>query len=454
MPRLVHTVPQYRLHRASGQALVTLGGRDHYLGPWRSKASRIAYDRLVSEWLARDRQPTIERDGLEIVDLIARFIRHAKRYYVKDGRPTGEADNFRYALRPLRRLYGHALCDEFGPAKLKVVRDRMIRNGLSRGVINSRIRRIKQVFSWGVAEELVAPHVYQGLAHVRGLKRNRSAARETAPVRPVSRECVEATLPHMPPIVADMVQVQRLCGCRPQEICLMRPREVDRRDKVWLFRPAAYKTEHHDRTRVIFIGPKAQVILKPYLNREADQYCFSPAESERRRKQLMRERRVSKVQPSQVDRSKRRPQRKPHDHYTEKTYYSAIHRACDKAFGETIGPLTWNQLLTLARSGKVRKKDMVRKGRRNRWKLASHERALFEKRPNYDAVDAEIEWFAKLAPQRWSPNQLRHAAGTEIRAKYGLEAAQLVLGHQKADVTQIYAERDLRRAIEIIREVG
>ena len=56
--------------------------------------------------------------------------------------------------------------------------------------------------------------------------------------------------------------------------------------------------------------------------------------------------------------------------------------------------------------------------------------------------------------ERWSPNQLRHTAGTEIRAKFGLEAAQVVLGHAAADVTQIYAERDLALATQVAREVG
>jgi integrase len=54
----------------------------------------------------------------------------------------------------------------------------------------------------------------------------------------------------------------------------------------------------------------------------------------------------------------------------------------------------------------------------------------------------------------WHPNQLRHAAATLIRARYGLEAAQAILGHAKADVTQVYAERDLAKAIAVMAEIG
>ena len=50
MPRLVHRNPKYRKHRASGQAVVTIDGRDHYLGPYGTKASHNEFDRLIGEW--------------------------------------------------------------------------------------------------------------------------------------------------------------------------------------------------------------------------------------------------------------------------------------------------------------------------------------------------------------------------------------------------------------------
>jgi integrase len=54
----------------------------------------------------------------------------------------------------------------------------------------------------------------------------------------------------------------------------------------------------------------------------------------------------------------------------------------------------------------------------------------------------------------WTPLQLRHTAATMIRSRFGLEAAQTVLGHAKADTTQIYAERDLARAHAVMAEIG
>jgi site-specific recombinase XerC len=64
------------------------------------------------------------------------------------------------------------------------------------------------------------------------------------------------------------------------------------------------------------------------------------------------------------------------------------------------------------------------------------------------------ELLAGQIAHRCHPHQLRHAAATSIRARYGLEAAQVILGHAKADVTQVYAERDLTKAHEVMREIG
>ncbi len=54
MPRLdaAIRVPSDRRHKPSGQAVVTLNGRDSYLGKCNTQASRIESDRLIGEWLA------------------------------------------------------------------------------------------------------------------------------------------------------------------------------------------------------------------------------------------------------------------------------------------------------------------------------------------------------------------------------------------------------------------
>jgi hypothetical protein len=58
MPRRPIT-PSYRLHKPSGQAVVTLNYQDKYLGPHGSPESRAAYDRLIAEWLANGRRSVV-----------------------------------------------------------------------------------------------------------------------------------------------------------------------------------------------------------------------------------------------------------------------------------------------------------------------------------------------------------------------------------------------------------
>ncbi|MCH7752444.1 MAG: hypothetical protein IH898_09865 [Planctomycetes bacterium] len=82
MPRLRNRVPNYCRHRASGQAVVTIQGQDHYLGPWKSKASHLEYDRLVSEWMQNGRQLPFESTcDLTVSEVCATYWRFSQSYY-------------------------------------------------------------------------------------------------------------------------------------------------------------------------------------------------------------------------------------------------------------------------------------------------------------------------------------------------------------------------------------
>ena len=93
---------------------------------------------------------------------------------------------------------------------------------------------------------------------------------------PVDDGVVNATLKCLPPIVADMVRLQRLTGCRPEEVCMIRPCDVDPSGPVWAYRPHSHKTQHHGRDRIIFIGAKGQDVLRPYLLRDKTAFVFAP----------------------------------------------------------------------------------------------------------------------------------------------------------------------------------
>ncbi|WP_169973101.1 tyrosine-type recombinase/integrase [Tautonia rosea] len=401
--------PSYRHHKRSGQAVVTLNGRDHYLGPHGSPESRAEYDRLIAEWLSNGRRSpkTASRSrgrsgsgsDLTINEMLLAYLRFAEGYYVKNGTPTQEPDNIRWAVRPLRKLYGHTLAQDFGPLALKAVRQTMIDSGLCRAEINRRVGRIVRVFKWAVSEELIPAEVHHGLRAVSGLRFGRSEARESDPVRPVPDAFVDAIESFVSCQVWAMVELQRLSGMRPGEVVSMRTIDLDTTGRVWTYTPADHKTSHHGKARTIFLGPQAQAILRSWIRTELEALLFSPAEAEAERKAVMRAARKTSVQPSQRNRAKPRRKRKPGDAYTVESYRRAIARAI---------------------------------------KQANTERAE-----------------RGLPPiPHWHPHQLRHNAATRLRKEFGLDAARAVLGHSSPIVTEVYAELDAMKAAEVMERVG
>ena len=425
MPRLKNSTPRYRKHKASGQAVVTIDGQDYYLGPHGSRPSRREYERLIGEWLQNDRSLPVDPYAITVAQVVNAYQKFAKRYYVKNGEPTGTFESIKPMLRLVRKHYGDKQVCEFGPLALKTLQTRMIEANSSRRYINDQTSRIRLMFKWAASNEMIPFEVFHRLTAVDGLRKGRTDARETAPVPPVADEVVEQTLPHLQTVVADMVRFQRLTGCRPGEVCILRRCDIDTSSDVWTYRPRSHKTEHHDRDRVIVIGPKAQDILRPYLLRDSEVCCFCPTDSEAKRRRDAHEQRVTPIKYGNRPGSnrKRKPKRSAGDSYTNDSYRRAIHRACDLAFPAPA---------PLARLDKETAKQ---------WR----ERLTPKQREELKQWQSE---------NRWSPNQLRHTAATEIRSKFGLEAAQVTLGHSNANVTQIYAERDLSKAAEIMRQVG
>ncbi len=404
------SVPKYRHHKGSGQAFVQIKGHRHYLGKWNSPKSKERYAAFVAE-LAVSPIPAMPSalvtsvTQLTVVELCAAYLDYAEGYYRKNGQPTRSLESIKLAIRPLMGMYGHELANEFSPLRLLAIQERLAAAKCTRLYVNKQIGAMKRMFKWGVSRTLVPPAVYSALATVEGLRMGRSSARESKPVLPVAGEVVDDTLPHLPTVVADMVRFQRLTGARPGEVCQLRPSDVDRNGEVWEYRPVDHKTAYRGRERVIYVGPQAQQVLLPYLLRDAQANCFSPAESEQKRHVEQRACRKTRVQPSQWNRRKARPKRVPRTFYTKDSYQRAIARAIVKA----------NQ---------TRMKE---------------------------AAESGVE---PVLLAHWHANQLRHSKATEVRRQFGLEAAQVILGHSKADVTQVYAERDARLAVEVAKRIG
>lgn len=167
----------------------------------------------------------------------------------------------------------------------------------------------------------------------------------------------------------------------------MRPCNIDRTDEIWLYTPSEHKMDYRDEDieKIICLGPKAQAILTPWLDRHPTAYLFSPKEAS----DAALARRTKRANPKPRNRPKKGRPRLPKEHYTDASYCRAVRRLCE--------------------NGGI---------------------------------------------PRWTPNQLRHNAGTNIRRKHGLEAARLILGHRSMATTEIYAEKELDEAIKIVKEMG
>lgn len=403
MSRNSKKVPSYCLHKASGRAVVKLNGRDHYLGPFGSDESHEAYQRLIAAWRVNAQQAALlaqdPKFPLSVAQVVNSYREFVEEYYQINGKQTSEVNNVKYAMRPLLALYSRTPARDFGPLALQAVRKKIMEDDKNvRKQINKMIERIRRCFRWACSQELVPASVPTALATVQALAWGKTAARELPPIKPIEIHWVEATIPFMSPTVAAMVQTQLLCGMRPQDVVYLKSLEIDQTEEVWLFQPANHKTAWRGHDRTVFIGLRAQQILAPFLGRSPEKYLFSPIEAAEWHSQQKRMKRKTPMTPSQrVRKRKLKPERAKRTAYDINSYRRAIHYA-------------------IVAANKLRKAD--------------------EQIP------------------RWCPLQIRHTAGTAVREKFGLDGAQVFLGHKHLRVSEVYAERNKNVGRMIANHMG
>lgn len=388
-------IPKYPSKpHSSGQARVRIGGRAIYLGRFGSAASKAKYHRVIAEHLAvaPARPPDVSRTT--VIDLAAAFLKWASTRYVKNGEKTSESRMFRAALKPAVEMYGTVLVDSFGPLALMACRG-ALGTRHCRTKANDHMQRIRRVFKWGVAHELVKAPTWMALKAVEGLRKGQGIERE--PVCCVPQSDVDAVKPFVLPPVWAMIQLQQWSAMRPGEACSLRTCDIHESDpeipeillgQCWVYRPSGHKTEHHNRKRVVLLGPQAQEILRAWMRPDSpSDRLFSAKEAVSFARASRAAKRRSKRYGQRAKKS--RPQRAPREFYTAHAYAHAISVGC-----------------------------------------------------------------AKAGVPRWAPNRLRHNAATMLRKRYGAEVARIVLGHSSLNTTEIYAELDFERASKAIAEIG
>lgn len=384
MARPKKSQPDYRYHM-SGQAVVTFDQKNFYLGPHDSPESKAKYYRLLAIYAETGRAPTEDIHQQDAPITVAHITAEAREWiavkYAKDRTQTIRLNNL---CGTLDDEYGDTPASEFGPRKLAELRDLFIAGGNCRKYANTQTANVVRIFRYAVSRELIDGAVLVNLDSLEPLRYGQTKARESSPVKPANIEHVRATAKFLSPPLRAMVRIQAATGMRPGEVCAMRPMDVDRSGEVWVYRPEDHKTAWRGKTKAVPIIGDAREALQPFLNRPADAYCFSPAESMRWHWEQRRAKRVTPA--NQGNRAgtnkKSRPEIVPGLAYSKDSYRRAIQRAAEQA-----------------------------------------------------KVD------------HWFPYMLRHMAGTMVRDALGVEAAQALLGHSRAAMTEHYAKQNESKAI-------
>lgn len=293
-------------------ACVYIGAKRRLLGPWPehpnppSMEVQAAFRRIADRWqngLPLDAPDPGEISVAGMVDQVTDWA--AKRY-----RAGNEAANIRGAARDLLALFADKQAREFKPMDMEQLQGYMVRKGHTRSGVNKRLGLVRRIFSRGVAMGLVDSTVLVGLKTVSPIRPGDAPEANTRGA--VDDATINATLEHLPPVIAAMIRFQRLTGCRPGECCRVNLGEIVREsESLWVYRPRQHKTAHRGKPREILIGPRGIELLKPWLRADGLP-LFSP--------------KLSARCPDSPKKS-----RAPGDSFKASSYAHAIARGCERA---------------------------------------------------------------------------------------------------------------------------
>jgi integrase len=228
------------------------------------------------------------------------------------------------------------------------------------------------------------------LRFVKALQKGKTKAPDMPKIQAVDDKIVDATLTHLPQVVADMVVIQKTTGMRPGEVFSMTWEQIDTSDDIWIYMPQTHKTQHHGIVRPVPLNAKCQKVLARYRDTPIDAIIFSPRRTLREQAEKMAAQRKTKVQPSQIKRKKQAlsPEELVGEAYNRHSYRNCIQRACKRA-----------------------------------------------------------------GVENWCPYQLRHSAATSVSDKLSLEDAKTLLGHTNIITTKIYVHESIEKVKEVARRM-
>lgn len=407
MARPKAAMPSLRYH-ISGQAVVSIGGRDFYLGKRGTASSAAKYAVLIGLYqsgglkLPDDFDESVLEERSQLLNplipasltathqgdepILVQHVTAAYRGHVKKRYANEKAESHRLnqICDELDRHFGTRAADTFGPRALQDQRQRWIDSGNSRVYCNRLTNCIVRIYKWAVAQELIEESTWTRLKSVEPLRCGQTEAPETTPVVPVSLEHVRATAKLLSPVIKTMLRVHVATGMRPSELCSMRPCDIDQSGVEWVYRPPKHKNANKGKARAIPIVGDARFALEAYMDRDPQCYCFSPAESMAWYRAKMRAERKGY---GSYKKLVEQPAKEPRDHYDSGSYRQSIQRA--------------------AKTAKV---------------------------------------------PSWHPYQIRHMTATMVRAAFDSpDFSQALLGHSNVSMTEHYAKVSENKAIEAAR---
>jgi integrase len=395
MPKLINRNP--KMSKLKRYAVVYYHGKIHYLGLFGSPEALTAYNRFCTE--IQSNPTLVVRSGessVSIAELVAAFLQHAKATL-----KTPNYTHYRIVLLDfLLKLYGNdTVADSFKPRNLKLVRTEMIHSRrFCRGTINEYTRRIVSVFLWGVGEEYVNSETADALKAVKPLPEGYAGTFDHDERADVPDDVIRRTLPFLPPMLAAMIQVQRMTGCRPSEIFNMKAGEIDKKSDpdLWLYRLPRHKTEKKTkRKKVVPLGKPEQELIAPYLEgKTGKEAVFPPRTAMQERSAAKRANRKSKLTPSQEARDQAVKPQNYREFYDKDSYRRAVEHAIAKA--------------------------------------------------NRQLPDGE-----KIPD--WTPYQMRHTAATMLELEADIEDAQILLDHESVDTTKQNTKKRLEKSKKLAR---
>lgn len=406
MARPKAKAPARRYH-LSGQSVVTIGGRDFYLGPHDSPESIARYAVLIGIYQANgltmpddfdlasldvqaaallgQLSPQVAASDQTKQPKLVRHVTAAFREFVRIRYANEPKESGRQKLicDDLDRHDGNTDATDYGPLALQRQRQRWIDKGNSRVYVNRLTRSAVRMFRYAVNQELIEETTWRRLLSVESLRNGQTEAPETAPRVAANLDHVRRTAAELSPVIKAMIRIQVATGMRPSELCQMRPCEIDRSGETWVYRPKKHKTAKLGKLKAVPLIGDAREAITDYLNRDPQAPCFSMKESVAWQNARKRADRKTKVQPSQVNRAKLDPKKQP---------------------GDCLNPASYRQSIKLAAK--------------------------------------------RAGVPHWVPYQLRHLAGATVREALGIEAASALLGHSRTSMTELYAPQSEAKAIE------